>query len=194
MNRPESRASKKPRRPTPAEIRAAAGKTVPDVIAPGLRLWFVGINPGLYSAAVGHHFARPGNRFWPALYAAGFTPRLFSPYEERELLSCGYGITNISPRATAAAAELSAAELAEGAQALEQKVRRCRPRLLAFLGMGAYRKTFGRPKADIGLQAETIGGAPVWLLPNPSGLNANYRPEELARLLRELRGRLENEK
>src|SRR5207302_2309075 len=120
--------------------------TVPDLIAPRLRALFCGINPGLYSAAVSHHFARPGNRFWPALYAAGFTNRLLSPFEERELLKLDYGITNVVNRATAMADELSTTELIAGGQRLEAKVRRYRPRCLAVLGIGAYRAAFNRPK------------------------------------------------
>lgn len=176
-----------PRRPTPEEIRAAEGKTLPDVIAPGLDVLFCGINPGLYTAAVGHHFARPGNRFWKALHAGGFTPRLLQPWEEQELPRHGCGITNVVARATAAAAELTAAELAEGARLLEARVERFAPRWLAVLGMGAYRTAFARPKAPMGPQEETVGGARVWILPNPSGLNANYRPDDFARLFRELR-------
>ncbi len=180
------------RRPTRAEVQAAAGKTVPDVLAPHLKLWFIGINPGLYTAAVGHHFARPGNRFWPALELAGFTPRRLLPSEERELLNYGYGITNVVARATGAADELSAEELTAGGQKLDEKARRLHPKMLAFLGIGAYRKAFGRPHAVIGPQEETVGGAPVWLLPNPSGLNAHYRLEDLAGLLREARRAVEN--
>jgi TDG/mug DNA glycosylase family protein len=160
---------------------------VPDVIGPGLAVLFVGINPGLYSAAIGHHFGRPGNRFWPALHAGGFTPRRFSPYEERALLPLGYGITNVVARATASAAELAPAELRSGGRVLAAKARRHRPRLLAFLGIGAYRWAFARPGAEIGLQAETIGPSRVWILPNPSGLNAHYQAADLARLFRELR-------
>ena len=167
-------------KPTPDEIRAAAGKTVPDVIGPGLTVLFCGINPGLYTAAVGHHFARPGNRFWPALYAAGFTPRLLSAFEERELLRLGYGITNLVARATVGEAGLTADELAAGARRLRRKVLRCRPRCLAILGVGAYRAAFGRPKAVLGRQHETIGATALWVLPNPSGLNAHYQPAELA--------------
>ncbi len=178
--------------PTRAEVQAAAGKTLPDVLAPGLKLWFVGINPGLYTAAVGYHFARPGNRFWPALERAGFTPRQLAPEEQHELLDYGYGITNVVTRATAGAAELSGEELVQGGQQLEEKVRRLRPKMLVFLGIGAYRKAFGRPKAAIGPQEETVGGVPVWVLPNPSGLNANYQLEDLARLLEEVRLAVEN--
>lgn len=174
-------------RPTRAEMLAAAGRTVPDLIAPRLRVLFCGINPSLYSAATGDHFARPGNRFWPTLHAAGFTPRRLAPHERRELLALGYGITNVVARSTAAAAELSPDELTAGARRLAAKLRRHRPRMLAVLGVGAYRTAFDRPRAVLGLQAEPIGGSPVWVLPNPSGLNAHYRPAELARLYGELR-------
>jgi double-stranded uracil-DNA glycosylase len=176
-----------PRRPTKADLAAAAGRTVPDVIGPGLCILFCGINPGLYSGAVGQHFARPGNRFWPALHAAGLTPRLLSPYEERELLALRYGITNIVEYATATAAELPVSDLVRGAKALDTKVRRFRPRLLAVLGVTAYRTAFGRPKATLGRQPETIGGTAIWVLPNPSGLNAHYTPTSLAPLFRAVR-------
>jgi TDG/mug DNA glycosylase family protein len=174
-------------RPTKEQIAAAAGKTIPDVIAPGLDVLFCGINPGVYTAAVGHHFGRPGNRFWPVLHRAGFTPRLFDPSEQRALLPLGYGITNLVARATAAADELTAEELVAGAHALERKVRRFAPRFLAVVGIQAYRTAFARPRAKLGLQEETIGATRIWVLPNPSGLNAHYRPEELAVLFRELR-------
>jgi TDG/mug DNA glycosylase family protein len=160
---------------------------VRDVIAPGLRVLFCGINPGLYSAAVGHHFARPGNRFWPALRAAGFTPRLLRPSEERELLSYGLGVTNVVARATASAAELDRDQFVAGGRRLRAKVRRYRPTVLAVLGVGAYRAAFTRPRATLGEQAETIGRARIWVLPNPSGLNANYTPSQLAVLFRQLR-------
>lgn len=176
-----------PPKPSKDEILAAQGKSVPDVIAPNLHILFVGINPGLYTAAVGHHFARPGNRFWPTLYAAGFTERLMAPHEERELLKDGYGITNIVNRATAAASELTAEELPAGGQLLEQKVQRYRPRCVAVLGVSAYRAAFHRPKATIGPQSEKLGGAKLWILPNPSGLNAHYQLADLAELFRELR-------
>ena len=129
-------------KPTKEEVRAAAGRTVPDVIAPGLRVLFCGINPGLYTAAVGHHFARPGNRFWPALHRSGFTERLLSPFEERELLARGLGVTNVVARATAAAAELAPAEFERGGRTLRAKVKQYRPRFLAVLGVGAYRAAF----------------------------------------------------
>jgi len=174
-------------KPSKEEILAAVGKTVPDVVAPGLRVLFCGINPGLYTAAVGHHFARPGNRFWPALFAAGFTDKLLSPFEEQKLLTNGYGITNVVERATATAAELSIEEYIEGGRRLEAKVRRMRPRFIAVLGVGAYRTAFDRPKAKLGLQPEAIGETASWVLPNPSGLNAHYQSQELARLFKELR-------
>lgn len=174
-------------KPTKAELLAATGKTVADVIAPDLKLLFVGINPGLYSAAIGHHFGRPGNRFWPAIHLAGFTPRRLKPSEERELLDYGYGITNIVPRATAGAAELTKQELIEGSRLLEEKIRRYRPRLVAVLGVGAYRHAFSRPEAAVGKQEETIAGVPVWVLPNPSGLNAHYSLDDLAEAYREVR-------
>ncbi len=180
-------APERPRRPTREEMLAAAGRTVQDVIAPGLRVLFCGINPGLYTAVTGHHFARPGNRFWPALHAAGFTDRVFAPHEERLLLGHGYGITNVVERATATAAELRAAELAEGGQRLAARVEQYAPRVLAVLGITAYRAAFGRRDASIGPQPETIGGTRIWVLPNPSGLNAHYQPAELARLFREMR-------
>jgi TDG/mug DNA glycosylase family protein len=174
-------------RPTKEELLAAAGKTVPDVIARELRVLFCGINPGLYTAAVGHHFARPGNRFWPALYAGGLTERLLSPFEEHLLLKNGYGITNVVERATATAAELSNEEYIKGGRRLEARVRGYSPKFIAVLGVGAYRTAFGRPKAKLGLQPETIGETAIWVLPNPSGLNAHYQPKELARLFGELR-------
>ena len=166
---------------------AAKDKTVSDVIAPDLRVLFCGINPGLYTAAVGHHFARPGNRFWPALYAAGFTDRLVSPFDERELLKNGYGITNVVMRTTATADGLTREELRTGGEQLVAKVREYRPRVLAILGLGAYRTAFERPKAIIGRQEEMIGQTLVWVLPNPSGLNAHYQAKQLGILFSELK-------
>jgi double-stranded uracil-DNA glycosylase len=166
---------------TRSELEAAAGKTVRDVIAPGLRVLFCGINPGLYSGATGHHFARPGNRFWRALHLAGFTERTLSPSDERELLWHGFGITNLVRRTTAKASELDTAELIAGAKSLERKVRRYRPNFVAILGVDAYRKAFARPTATLGRQRETLADAALWLLPNPSGLAAHYpRAEDLA--------------
>jgi double-stranded uracil-DNA glycosylase len=176
-----------PWKPTKAQLAAATKKTVDDVIAPDLRVLFCGINPGLYTAAVGHHFARPGNRFWPALHAAGFTDRLLSPFDERELLKSGYGITNVVPRTTASADALTKDEIVVGGEQLRRKVLRYRPRVLAVLGVGAYRTAFNQPKANVGRQSEMIGGTIVWVLPNPSGLNAHYQADELARLFRELK-------
>lgn len=174
-------------KPTREELQAAAGKSVPDVIAPGLRILFCGINPGLYTAAIGHHFGRPGNRFWPALHLAGFTERLLSPYEERELLNNEYGITNLVNKATASADELTTEELLQGKQILEEKVLAFQPIYLAVLGIGAYRTAFQHPKASLGLQEETIGKTRLWVLPNPSGLNAHFQLDDLSSLFRELR-------
>ncbi len=174
-------------RPTKDELLAAVGKTVPDIIAPGLKVLFCGINPGLYTAAVGHHFARPGNRFWPALHAAGFTDRLLSPYEEQELLKSGCGITNIVSRATTAAAEVRRDELTEGRRILEEKIARYRPACVAVVGLDAYRKAFDQPKAQLGRQDGDLHGTIIWLLPNTSGLNAHHRPSDFARIFGELR-------
>lgn len=169
------------------QLLAAAGKTIPDVIAPDLRVLFCGINPGLYSAATGHHFARPGNRFWPALHGAGFTTRQLDPAQERELLGLGCGITNIVARSSATADELSLAELIAGRPKLLAKVKRYRPRFLAVLGVTAYRTAFEKPKAALGLQAESWGRTAIWVLPNPSGLNAHHQLKDLVRLFGELR-------
>ena len=177
----------KQRGPSRAELLAAAGKTVPDVIGPGLRVLFCGINPGLYSAATGHHFARPGNRFWPALLAAGFTRRLLHASEARRLLQRGYGVTNLVARATATADELAPEEFTAGRRRLAAKIRRYRPGIVAILGIGAYRKAFARRRATFGRQPEVLAGAALWVLPNPSGLNANHQLPELARLFRALR-------
>ncbi|WP_304988569.1 G/U mismatch-specific DNA glycosylase [Corallococcus sp. AB045] len=178
-------------RPTKDELFAATGRTMPDLLAPDLRVLFCGINPSLYSAVVGVHFARPGNRFWPSLHAAGFTPRLLTPAEQAELLTLGLGITNVVDRATASADQLGAAEYAEGAKSLARKVERYRPKYLAVLGLGAYRTAFSRPKARFGPQEETLGEARLWVLPNPSGLNASYQLPDLARLYGELRRAVE---
>jgi TDG/mug DNA glycosylase family protein len=176
-----------PWKPTKQQLLAAAGKTVPDVIAPGLRVLFCGINPGLYTAAVGHHFARPGNRFWPALFAAGFTDRLISPFDERELLKKGYGVTNVVMRATATADQLRSEELRSGGKRLAAKVKRYKPAFLAVLGVGAYRMAWDQRKAVIGCQEQTIRETVVWVLPNPSGLNAHYQAKDLARMFCELK-------
>jgi TDG/mug DNA glycosylase family protein len=177
----------RPWRPTREQLEAAHGKGVRDVIAPDLRVLFCGINPGLYTAAIGHHFGRPGNRFWTVLHASGLTPRLLSPFEERELLDLGLGVTNIVNKATRVAEELTPEQLRQGAERLERNVRRYRPKAVAILGLGAYRVALGRPKARVGRQPETIAGAPVWVLPNPSGRTASYQMDALTTLFRELR-------
>lgn len=172
-------------KPTKAEIQAALNKTMPDIIAPELHVLFCGINPSLYSAVVGHHFARPGNRFWRTLHLAGFTERLYAPDEDQSLLELGYGITNVVDRATATADQLATQELIVGGQQLAIKVQRYRPKVLAVLGIGAYRTAFAKPKAMIG-QQEPLHGAMVWVLPNPSGLNAHYQLDDLAQTFRVL--------
>ncbi|CAA9570499.1 MAG: G/U mismatch-specific uracil DNA glycosylase [uncultured Truepera sp.] len=156
-------------------------------MAPDLRVLFCGINPSLYAGATGHHFSRPGNRFWPTLHAAGFTARRLAPSEGRTLLEFGYGLTNLVARATASAAELTAAELASGKGSLTAKVQHHRPQVVAILGVGAYRTAFSRPSAVIGPQEELLGSALVWVLPNPSGLNAHYPPTKMVAVYRTLR-------
>lgn len=184
--------SMKPPRPTREELQAARSSRVPDLMAPGLRLLFCGINPGLYSAATGFHFARPGNRFWPALHQAGFTERLLAPWEERLLLQQGYGITNLVARTTASAAELTPEELVAGGRLLLRKVRRQAPQWVAVVGIGAYRVAFDRKAATTGLQPERLGPSRLWLLPSPSGLNANHPLRELVREFRALREAVES--
>jgi TDG/mug DNA glycosylase family protein len=178
---------KRSARPTPKQLQEAIHHKLPDVIAPGLRVLFCGINPGLYSTAARHHFARPGNRFWPALHAAGFTPSLFQPSQDAEMLQFGLGITNIVARTTASAGQLTKDELLRGAGILRRKLARFRPAVLAVVGLGAYRLAFSRPDAVVGLQQDLVASTQVWLLPNTSGLNAHHQPGELARLFRELR-------
>jgi len=175
------------RKPTKAEIAAAEGKALPDVITVGLRILFCGINPGLYSAAVGHHYAGPSNRFWKVLHAAGYTERLLSPYQDRELLSRGCGLTNLIHRATAGARDLPPAEYVTGLQRLAAKVQRYEPRCVAILGIGAYRTAFSDRNVVLGEQAQGFAGARLWVLPNPSGLNTHYQLPDLARLFGELR-------
>lgn len=176
-----------PPRPTKAELEAARDRTVPDVLADGLSVVFVGINPGLWSAATGHHFARPGNRFWKALHLSGFTDRVLLPSEEASLLDVGLGVTNLVARATATADQLAAEEIRAGARGLAGKLRQLRPRAVAILGVTAYRTAFDLPKAAIGEQDASIAGARTWVLPNPSGLNAHYQVDDLAELFAELR-------
>jgi double-stranded uracil-DNA glycosylase len=174
------------RGPTREQLDQARGRLLPDVAAPGLDVLFTGINPGLYSAWSGRHFARPGNRFWPALHRSGFTPRLLHPDEQLELLPLGLGITNVVARATARADELTRAEMVAGGERLRATVRELGPRWLAVCGVTAYRAAFDAPKASIGEQPTTVGPTRVWVLPNPSGLNAHYSApalaEEFARL------------
>jgi TDG/mug DNA glycosylase family protein len=167
-------------RPSAADLAAARGRRVKDLIRPGLRVLFCGINPSLYSAAVGHHFARPGNRFYKTLVLSGFTPRLLAPAEQAELLALGLGITNLVDRATANAAELDEQDYREGLVKLARKVKRYEPRCVAFLGLDAYRRATARPHAQVGRQSARLAGAWVWALPNPSGLNAHYQLPELA--------------
>lgn len=223
-----------PFRPTRAQLLAARDKSLPDLMAPRLKVLFVGINPGLYSGAVGHHFARPGNRFWPALHCAGFTPRRLLPHEEKELLKCKCGITScriprrssfgdggssahgslahcgfcthcrrafasgtgryLVNRTTATAAELADAELRAGQRRLRRNVRCYRPRIVAVLGMGAYQTAFGYRGVRIGEQADRVEGARIWVLPSPSGLNANHQAADFARLFRRLRRAAEGDK
>ena len=175
-------------KPTPDELRAGIDKTIEDVIAPGLRILFVGINPGLWSGATGHHFARPGNRFWRAVYEAGLTPVQLSPDRQEELLRYGIGVANLVARTTASAAELSADELKAGGRSIVEKILRFRPQKVAFLGVSTYRVAFGLPKAKVGHQAEPIGSSEVWVLPNPSGLNAHYQLAQLAEAYASLTG------
>lgn len=173
--------------PTRDELQAAYGRTIRDVIADDLEVLFVGINPGLYSGAVGHHFARPGNRFWPALHRTGFTDRVLAPHDQRKLLDAGIGITNLVARTTARADELSPEEIRQGGRRLARLVRRRRPRRVAVLGVSAYRTAFDRPRAIVGRQPEPLAEAELWVLPNPSGLNARYQLSELAEAFAELR-------
>lgn len=174
-------------KPSKELLEQARTKTLPDIIAPDLHVLFCGINPGLYSAATGHNFARPGNRFWRVLHRAGFTPHKFHPSEEKELLKLGYGITNFCKRTTAKASELTNEELVEGGKALVKRVRKYKPAYLAVLGVTAYRAAFQDPKAKLGLQDDTIGDTKVWVLPSPSGLNAHHQLADLIDLYGELR-------
>lgn len=176
-----------PWKPSKDELAAAVNKTVPDLVAPNLDVLFVGINPGLYTAAIGHHFGRPGNRFWKVLHLAGFTPHQISPFDEEDLLQFGCGVTNMVPRTTATAAELSAEEIIEGGKRLTNLVRKYEPRTVAVLGVQAYRQAFQQKRAQVGLQEGHIAGTPVWVLPNPSGLQAHYQLDDMVILFKELR-------
>ncbi|SRR6266498_3699128 len=176
----EYAASSRAARPTRADLDEARGRAIPDVVGPDLAVLFCGINPSLWSGATGHHFGRPGNRFWPALHESGFTPRLLDPAEQHLLPSYRVGITNLVNRATVRADELSADELRAGAERLAGLVRRIRPRYVAVVGVTAYRTAFDRPHAAVGAQPEPVSGAALWVLPNPSGLNAHYTVDRLA--------------
>jgi len=179
--------STKPFKPTKEDMADAVNRRVRDVIAPGLKVLFCGINPGIYTAAVRRHFGRPGNRFWPALFNGGFTPRLFSPFENDELLALGYGITNLVARPTVLANELSDDELRRGAKTVVRKVMKYKPRYVAFCGVTSYRIAFDRPDAQVGFQPEhSIGDTKVWILPNPSGLNAHFTGPRLKEVFSEL--------
>ncbi|MFF5445383.1 G/U mismatch-specific DNA glycosylase [Streptomyces sp. NPDC012888] len=177
---------------TPEELNAARDRVLPDVVAGGLRVLFCGINPGLLSAATGHHFARPGNRFWPVLHLSGFTPRRLYPAEQEELLTYRLGLTNVVARPTARADELSAEELREGGRILTAKVTELRPRWLAVVGVTAYRTAFGDRHAAIGEQTRTIGPTRIWALPNPSGLNAHWTADTMAQEYARLRAAAED--
>ena len=173
-------------KPTKEEMRDAVNRTTEDLIDYNLKVLFCGINPGLYSGATGFHFARPGNRFWKVLHLSGFTERLLHPSEEYELLERGYGITSFCKRTTARADELTKEEFIEGGKLLVKKVEKYKPQTVAVLGITAFRAAFLNPKARLGLQPEKIAGADVWLLPNPSGLNAHYQIKDLTELFREV--------
>lgn len=175
------------RTPTADEVRAAVDRAIPDLIAPGLTALFCGINPGLYSAAAQYHFARPGNRFWPALHRAGFTARLLAPHDREGLIESGFGITSLVRRATASARDLEPAELVAGGRRLTRTIRIYRPRWLAVLGVGAYRAAFRDPRATVGRQPRAVAGARLWVLPSPSGANGSYPLVELIRELRAFR-------
>ncbi|ONI80598.1 double-stranded uracil-DNA glycosylase [Saccharothrix sp. ALI-22-I] len=160
---------------------------LPDIVGPGLDVLFCGINPGLLSAAKGQHFARPGNRFWPALHLSGFTPRLLTPAEQEELLEYRLGITNLVARPTAKADELSREELRAGGVRLTELARLYRPKVVAVVGVTAYRTAFERKAARIGPQDGLIASSRLWVLPNPSGLNAHYQLPDLVELFGRLR-------
>lgn len=174
------------KKPTKEDLRDAINRTTEDLIDYDLKVLFCGINPGIYSGATGLHFARPGNRFWKALHLGGFTDRILLPSEEDEFLELGFGITSFCKRTTARADELSKSEIIKGGERLIKKIERYKPENLAVLGLGAYRTAFSEPKASVGLQNRKIGETKVWLLPNPSGLNAHYRLEDFGRLFAEI--------
>jgi double-stranded uracil-DNA glycosylase len=168
------------RNPTKAELAAGYGRVIPDLVGPGLRVLLVGINPSLWSGWSGFHFGRPSNRLWITLHQAGLTERKLHPEDTEALLAAGIGITNLVNRATARADELTDDEIRAGVPRLEETVRTWHPRTVAILGITAYRTAFRRPKAVIGPQPETLEGAALWVLPNPSGLNAHYQQPALS--------------
>lgn len=181
------------RAPNADDLRAAAGRRIPDLVVPGLTVLFCGINPGLYSAAAQHHFARPGNRFWPALHLAGFTERLLAPHETDALLGSGYGITSLVRRATATAREVAPSELIAGRRRLTRLVRANRPQWIAVLGVGAYRTAFRDPRAEVGPQSNSPLGTRIWVLPSPSGANGSYPFVDLVRELRAFRAAIDRQ-
>ncbi len=174
-------------KPSKADLMDALNRTVDDLIDHDLKVLFCGINPGIWSGATGLHFAKPGNRFWKTLHLSGFTERLLHPTEEHELLENGLGITCFCTRTTSRADELSTQEYIEGGEILVRKIEKYKPQVLAVLGITSFRLAFQQPKAKLGLQTEKIGGATVWVLPNPSGLNAHYQLGDLARIFGEVR-------
>jgi TDG/mug DNA glycosylase family protein len=178
-------------RPSAEQLQAAYGEPVPDLVAPGLRLLLCGINPSLWSAAAGCHFGNPANRLWPTLHLAGLTPRRLHPSEGAALLRLGIGVTNVVNYATARADELTAEQVRAGRGRIEETVLTWQPQVVAFLGLGAYRTAFDIAKASVGRQPARIGESVVWLLPNPSGLNAHYQLPDLARVYGEVRAFLE---
>jgi TDG/mug DNA glycosylase family protein len=180
-------------KPTKEDLRDAINRTTEDLIDYNLKVLFCGINPGMWSGATGFHFAKPGNRFWKTLHLAGFTNRILHPSEEGELLEKGYGITSFCKRTTARADELTTEEYVAGGKALIKKLEKYKPKTLAVLGITAFRTAFGQPKARLGLQTEKIADTTVWLLPNPSGLNAHYQLNDLARLYGELKQTVDGE-
>ena len=173
-------------KPTKEDLRDAVNRTTEDLIDYNLKVLFCGINPGMWSGATGFHFAKPGNRFWKAIHLAGFTDRILHPSEEHELLENGYGITSFCKRTTARADELTTEEYVAGGKLLIKKLEKYRPKTLAVLGITAFRLAFQQPRAQLGLQKEKLAGATVWILPNPSGLNAHYQLNDLARLYGEV--------
>jgi len=180
-------------KPSKEDLRDATNRTTEDLIDYNIKVLFCGINPGIWSGATGFHFAKPGNRFWKALHFGGFSDRVLHPSEEHELLENGYGITSFCKRTTARADELSNEEIVQGGKNLVKKIEKFKPQMLAVLGIGVYRTAFNQSKAKLGLQDTKIGNTRIWLLPNPSGLNAHYQINDLAKLFGELKQAVEPE-